>query len=144
MRARSFAFVDGVTSDLCFEARGETLEELFAASADALLAATVGDPECVRATRTCPIALAEPDLELLLLRFLNELVYQRDAHLLLLRTGRLRVGSNGEARLEGELEGEPIDETRHALEADVKAATAYGLSVARSDGGFRATVTLDV
>ena len=144
MSARSFTPVDGVTSDLSFEARGDTLEELFAAAADALLAATVGDPESVRTQLTRTIALTEPDLELLLLRFLNELVYHRDAHFLLLHAGPLRVHANGEAHLEGQLVGEPIDETRHTLEADVKAATAYGLAVERRDGGFRASFTLDV
>ena len=140
----SFEFVEGATSDVAFEARGETLEALFAAAADALLAATLANPGDVAAREREPLRLSEPDLELLLLRFLGELIFLRDARGLLLRAGALRVESNGEARLEGELVGERIDRERHRLEADVKAATAHGLRVERAGAGWRASVTLDV
>ena len=140
----SFEFVEGATSDLTFEARGATLPALFAAAAEALLAATLANPEAVEARRAEPITLVEPDLELLLLRFLNELVFLRDARGLLLRARQLSIERNGEARLRGELAGEPIDRERHRLEGDVKAATAHGLAVARDAAGWRATVTLDV
>jgi SHS2 domain-containing protein len=140
-----FEFVDDVTSDLSFVARGETLSAVFCAAAAALLAATVEEPELLGCVETRPLELAEPDLELLLLRFLNELVYLRDAEALLLRPQRLRIEQEaGEARLFAELVGERLDRARHRLTAEVKAATAHGLSVARADGGFRATVTLDV
>jgi SHS2 domain-containing protein len=89
--------------------------------------------------------LEEPDVELLLLRFLNELVYLRDARRLLLRPGELRVEETPEgARLEATLLGESLDPARHRLAVDVKAATAHALSLVRENGGFRATVTLDV
>jgi SHS2 domain-containing protein len=140
----SFAFVEGATSDLAFEARGETLPALFAAAAEALLAATVENPEDVAARERATVELEEPDAELLLLRFLNELVFLRDARGLLLRAGALRITVAREARLAGELVGERIDPARHRLAADVKAATAHGLRIAREGGGFRATVTLDV
>jgi SHS2 domain-containing protein len=144
MTAGAFAFVEGATGDLAFEAHGETLEALFAAAAEALLAATLANPEDVAPRLREPVRLAEPDLELLLLRFLNELVFLRDARGLLLRAGTLRVTSGGEARLEGELAGEHIERERHRLEADVKAATAHGLRVERAGAGWRAAVTLDV
>ena len=140
----TFTFVEGATSDVSFVAHGDTIEALFASAADALLAATVANPEDVAAREREPVQLSEPDVELLLLRFLNELVFLRDARGLLLRTGSLRITSNGEARLEGELVGERIDRERHRLEADVKAATAHGLRVERAGAGWRASVTLDV
>ena len=140
----AFEFVEGATSDLSFEARGETLPALFAAAAEALLAATLANPEAVEDRRREPISLVEPDLELLLLRFLNELVFLRDARGLLLRCRRLVIEHDGEARLEGELAGEPIDRGRHRLEGDVKAATAHDLAVVHDAGGWRARVTLDV
>jgi SHS2 domain-containing protein len=139
-----FEFVEGATSDISFEARGETLPALFAAAAEALLAATLANPEAVEEHRQEPVSLVEPDLELLLLRFLNELVFLRDARGLLLRARRLAIEQNGEARLTGELAGEPIDRERHRLEGDVKAATAHGLAIVHEAGVWRATVTLDV
>lgn len=140
----SFEFVDDVTSDLSFVARGPGLPALFRAAAEALLAATVEDPGAVAGSRREPLALEEPDLELLLLRFLAELVFLRDARGLLLRAAELEVESGPPARLRGSLVGEPADPARHTLEADVKAATAHGLRVASTAEGWEAHVTLDV
>jgi SHS2 domain-containing protein len=143
--AADFAFVEDVTSDLSFVAHGDTLPAVFSAAAAALLAATVAEPEALGQEELRLVELVEPDLELLLLRFLNELVYLRDAQALLLRPRALRVDLRaGEARLTAELVGERVDPTRHRLTADVKAATAHGLKLAREKDGFRATVTLDV
>jgi SHS2 domain-containing protein len=144
MSQPSYHFVDAVTSDLSFVARGATLEEVFASAADALLAATVEKPASVAPRTERRIALAEPDLELLLLRFLNELVYLRDVELLLLRVKQVRVEHDGEARLEALLVGEPMRPESHGTASEVKAATAYGLRVAPSDEGWEARVTLDV
>jgi SHS2 domain-containing protein len=142
--APAFEFVDAVTSDLSFVARGATLDDAFAAAAQALLAATLEDPAAVEEREVRRLELAEPDLELLLLRFLNELVYLRDAELLVLRPRRLRVSLDAGARLEAELAGERIAAGRHRLASDVKAATAHGLSVAKTARGWEARVTLDV
>jgi SHS2 domain-containing protein len=141
----SFEFVDDVTSDLSFVARGATLPAVFSAAAAALLDATLEEPGALREVEVHRLELAEPDLELLLLAFLNELIYLRDAHALLLRARRLEVeATQGAARITAELIGERIDPARHRLATDVKAATAYGLRLVREDGGYRATVTLDV
>jgi SHS2 domain-containing protein len=139
-----FEFVDAVTSDLCFVARAETLEDLFAAAADALLSLTVGDPGSVRELEERPLSLEEPDLELLMLGFLNELVFLRDAHELVLRPKQLRIQSEGCAWLEARLVGERFFPERHQIAAEVKAATAHGLRVTRKAGRWEATVTLDV
>ena len=87
---------------------------------------------------------SEPDLELLLVRFLNELVYLRDAEDLLLHAERIEIARGDGARLRGELAGERIDRNRHDLATDVKAATAHGLSVAQTSEGWTASATLDV
>ena len=140
--------MDEVTSDLAFVARGATLADLFRTAAEALLAATLEDPAQVSQRVRRSVHLEEPDLELLLLRFLNELVYLRDAEHLLLRAQRVRVAAGDAARLEAELVGEAIDLDRHQLATEVKAVTAHGLRVAQEagDGGgsWEASVTLDV
>jgi SHS2 domain-containing protein len=141
---RGFEFVDSVTSDVTFLARGGTLAEAFAAAADALLAVTLEEPERLGARVRRTLVLEEPDLELLLLRFLNELVYLRDAEQLLLRSERLRVAPGEPARLEAELVGEAIDPARHRLAAEVKAATAHRLRVDPTPEGYELEVTLDV
>jgi SHS2 domain-containing protein len=139
-----YEFVEGATSDISFVARGETLEGAFAAAAEALLAATLDDPGTVEERERRRVAFDEPDLELLLLRFLNELVYLRDAEQLLLRARRLRVERNDRARLDAELWGEPIHPERHPLTTEVKAATAHALRVRATADGWEVSVTLDV
>ena len=139
-----FAFVEGPTGDLTFVAHGPTLEAVFAAAAEAFLAATLDETGAVEMRERRELALEEPDLELLLLRFVNQLVFLRDAAQLLLRPERIRVTRNGVARVETTLAGERIDPRRHVLRSDVKAATAHGLRVAESAGGWEARLTLDV
>ena len=140
-----FEFVDAVTSDVTFVARAPTLPALFERAAAALLSLEIDNPAAVRDELRTSLRLEEPDLELLLLRFLNELIYLRDAQRLLVRTAALEIsqGPPG-AALQGELGGETIDPSRHFLAADVKAATAHQLAVKRRDGGWSARVTLDV
>jgi SHS2 domain-containing protein len=140
----SYEFLDAVTSDLCFVARADTLEGLFAAAADALVSVTAGDPGSVRELEERSVSIEEPDLELLMLGFLNELVYLRDAHQLLLRPRQLRIHREGSPRLEARLVGERFLPQRHPVAVEVKAATAHGLRVAGGAGGWEARVTLDV
>ncbi len=139
-----FEFVEGATSDLSFRACGPSLEAAFAAAAQALLAATVERPEAVERRERLSLQLEEPDLELLLVRFLNEIVYLRDAEDLLLHAERIEIARDGCARLRGELAGERIDRRRHHLVSEVKAATAHGLRVAQTPDGWTASATLDV
>jgi SHS2 domain-containing protein len=139
-----YEFVESTTSDLSFVARGPTLESSFTAAAEALLAATLLDPDSLGSEIEQAVELVEPDLELLLLRFLNELVYLRDAKGLLLRARWLQIQRNGDVRLTGRLAGESLRPERHALVGEVKAATAHGLSVVQDAQGWRATATLDV
>jgi SHS2 domain-containing protein len=140
----SFRFVDAITSDLAFIARGRSLEDVFGAAAEALVAATVENPAAIEARTERTLRLTDSDLDLLLMRFLNELIFLRDAEGLVLRPRAVRFERNGAPRLEAELVGECLDPTRHQLADDVKAATAHDLWVVQTDEGWEASVTLDV
>jgi protein archease len=142
--AGEYEFRDAVTSDLAVELRAPTLEGVFTALADALVAATLEHPEALRTARRRSVELDAPDLERLLLRFANELIFLRDAERLVLRAERVAVHTDGVARLSAELVGEPIDRDRHGVGADVKAATAHGLALGRVGEGWRARMTFDV
>ncbi len=138
---------DGVTSDVTFRASGGDLAQLFAAAAEATASAMVENAaSTVAHVRTVPVAARAPGLDLLLLRFLDELIFEKDAHGLILLADDVRVDGDDVQgwTLEGTLVGEPIDAARHALADDVKAVTLYGLHVERAGAGWRAQVTLDV
>jgi tRNA nucleotidyltransferase (CCA-adding enzyme) len=146
-----FHFVDDVTSDLTFEARGETLPDLFVAASQALLAAAVERPGDVREQVERRLELSDERLDWLMRRFLDELVYLLDAEHLLLRAreveirGEGEIGREGEIHLSAALVGESFDRARHSPAHEIKAVTAYRLAVGRDPHGvWRARVTLDV
>ena len=144
MEDAHFRFIEGAPGDLTFEASGPTVEAAFAAAGEAFLAATVESPEAIERREHRTVVLKEPDLELLLLRFLNELVYLRDAEELLLHPDRVEIIWQSPLEVRATLGGERIDSRRHALGSDVKAATAHGLRVQETSEGWTATATLDV
>jgi SHS2 domain-containing protein len=137
---------DAVTSDVTFRASGRDLDELFTAAADATTNCMVEELDSVRPAVTLPLSVEAAALDLLLMRFLDEIVFHKDAKGLMLRAGHVRVAEAPAGyRVTAELHGEPIDGTRHALAADVKAVTLHGLKVVPAgDGGWEAEVTLDV
>jgi SHS2 domain-containing protein len=136
---------DGVTSDVTFRAWGRSLDELFGAAADATTSLMVDPVETVAPARALPVALEDTALDLLLARFLDELIYQKDAAGLLLRATDVHVEHGaGASRVRAVLRGEPLDPARHALAADPKGVTLHGLTVAPTPDGWRAEVTIDV
>ena len=134
---------DGVTSDVTFHAWGRSLEELFSAAADATLNVMVRSVESVRPLETRSVSVEADALDLLLMRFLDELIYRKDVEELLLRAKELHVDTERN-RVQTVLTGERIDPKRHELVADVKAVTLHDLRVEHSEGGWLAHVTLDV
>jgi SHS2 domain-containing protein len=136
---------DQFTADIGFVASGSTLDECFAAAAEATLEVMLANPQSLqpRAQRTAHVE--SELLDLALLRFLEELVYYKDAEQLLLRPASVAVTQReGSWVVDGSLEGEPINVSRHELCADVKAVTLHRLEVRQSNGGWEATVVLDV
>ena len=136
---------ESVTSDVTFRAWGHDLNELFMAAADATTNVMVQPLDAVRPLRAIPVSVTADALDLLLLRFLEELIYRKDVEGLLLRAADVHVehGASG-AHATAELRGEPLDPARHDLRADVKAVTLYGLRVEPTPAGWEAEVTLDV
>ena len=136
---------DSVTSDVTFRAWGRDLDELFTAAADATTNVMVGAVESISPTVTKPASVNAEELDLLLLRFLEELIFHKDAEGLILRATAVRVeAANDGHQVHAQLCGEPIDPNKHELLADVKAVTVHGLRVERSNSGWHAQVTLDV
>lgn len=132
-------------ADVAFEAWGDTREAMFSACADALLRTMVERPESVGRLESAIIRLSNGALDLLLFEFLQELVFLKDARLLLVHPDALRIteGDGGYA-LEAQLIGERIDRARHPLLVDVKAVTLHRLAVACVRRRWKATVVLDV
>jgi SHS2 domain-containing protein len=143
---RGYAFLEDVAiADVAFRAYGESLASVFEQAARATVETMVDDPDMLARRVERPIELDEDDREMLLLEFLQALIYFKDAELLLLLPDELRIDEQGgRYRLTATLVGEPIDPTRHRLNADVKAVTMHRFALERSDPGWQATVVLDI
>jgi SHS2 domain-containing protein len=141
-----YRFQDEIaTADVSFEAWGETEEELFISSASALLRTMVETPEQVAREEELAIRLEHEEPDLLLLSFLQELIFYKDARRLLLHADSVRIERwNGIFTLEAVVSGERIDAGRHRLLVDVKAVTLHRLSVVFEDNLWKAVVELDV
>ncbi len=136
---------DAPTADVGFVAAGTTLDECFQAAADATLEVMLANPTDLQARERRVVHVENDVLDMALLNFLEELIFYKDAEGLLLRPSRLHVAQrDGRWIVDGTVEGEAIDPSRHRLSADVKAVTLHRLDVRRVDGGWEATVVLDV
>lgn len=136
---------DLATADVAFEAWGKTVEEMFLAAAEATMNVMVGNPDAIAPVRPIAVSLQDDALDMLLFQFLQELIFYKDADMLLLRVRSVRIAADkGGFTLSAEARGEEIDRQKHELSVDVKAVTLYRLGVVETEGGWKATVVLDI
>lgn len=141
-----FEYIDDIaTADVAFRAWGKTAEELFAAASDALMNVMVTDLESIVPREKRTIAVKADDYEMLLFELLQELIFYKDAELLLLRVPEVRIGRGDDGLiLTAEALGEEIDVRRHEMGVDVKAVTLHRYRVEKTGNGWEALVILDI
>ena len=141
-----YAYAEDIAvSDVAFHAWGPTLDDTFREAAEATMHAMVDDLDSIAAVEQRSFELRDEHLDLLLLQFLQEFVYYKDAERLLLRVQDVRITREAHGfTLHAHAAGERIDLTKHELGADVKAVTLYRLQVEQTADGWKATVILDV
>ncbi len=118
-------------ADIGVRGIGLTKEAAFESAAHALTA-VITDPESVAPTQSVPIVCEAPDDELLLVDWLNALVYEMATRKMLF--SRFNVRINGHS-LHATAWGEPIEVARHQPAVEVKGATYTELSVKRDEQG---------
>jgi SHS2 domain-containing protein len=128
------------TADWAIRVRAADARGLFAAAAHGMFALLV-DPGEIAPTHTIEVQLEAPDLETLLVDWLNELLFEAE------RSGRvfphvtidtLEIAS---PRLRARARG---DRPPAALTKSIKAATFAGLRIAPVAGGVEAVIVFDV
>ena len=142
----SYRFLEDVAiADVAFEANGKTLAELFSNAALAVTNTMVKDVATVEPRLVKKIDLEADDPEMLLYRFLQELVFYKDAELLLFSGYDLDIKQEiGKWRLNATVRGEELSPEKHELGADVKAVSLHNFRVWETTEGWRASVILDV
>ena len=128
-------------ADIGVRGIGASKAEAFEQAALALTA-VVTDPQALSAGEQVEITCEAPDDELLLVDWLNALVYEMATRKLLFRRFELRMTGH---RLEGRAWGEKIDVARHQPAVEVKGATLTCLQVGQdADGAWVAQCVVDV
>jgi SHS2 domain-containing protein len=131
------------TADVGFALEAESLEGLFQGALEGLLRLMFQNPP-QRGRRRRRVVLEAEDLETLLVRYLNELVYLIQTKGFVPAKARVRIfPKEGGFRLEATLLGEPSREA-FGFQGEVKSATYHGLSVVQERGLWKAQVILDV
>jgi SHS2 domain-containing protein len=129
------------TADLGWRLTGASLNELFENAAAALVA-TMVDRRTIRRNEVRQVSLESADRESLLVDWLNHLLYLFDVDAFLGRDFQVEFPSP--RRLRAKVWGERFDPGRHPEKTAVKAATYHHLEIVQEDGGWRATVILDL
>lgn len=127
-------------ADIGVRGRGATRAEAFEQAALALTA-VITDPAEIICREEVNIACVAPDEELLLMDWLNALVYEMATRRILF--GRFQVAIAGSS-LEGRAWGEPVDVARHEPAVEIKGATCTGLKVSRVGDEWVAECIVDV
>lgn len=128
-------------ADIGVRGRGRSPAMAFEAAALALIA-VITDPDTVECREHVSIECEAPDLELLLVDWLNALVYEMATRRMLFQQFRVELDGY---RLHASACGEPIDVSRHQPAAEVKGATYTQLAVCEDrPGEWRAQCVVDV
>ena len=128
-------------ADIGLRASAATRAGLFEAMGEALTA-VVTDPAGVRNTETVNIRCSAPDNAILLVDWINALVYEMATRRMLF--GAWHVEFDG-CDLEARVAGEPVDRARHRPVVEVKGATFTALEVCKgSDGDWHGQCVVDV
>lgn len=141
-----YRFLDDIAvADIAFEASGETAEEMFTAASDATMNVMVEDLDTIERREQRSIRVESDAMDMLLFELLQELIYLKDAELLLLRVEKVSIECKDDRFiLSAEARGEQLNPEKHDLVVDVKAVTLHRFRVEQTSKGWEATVVLDI
>lgn len=150
-RRRRLLIVDDVASktrweyfshvaDVGVRGRGRDLASAFEQTALALTA-VVTDVEGVRDDEAVGIECEASDPEILLLDWLNAIIYEMATRNMIFSRYEVRIDGS---RLDGIAYGEAVDRERHEPAVEPKGATLTELSVTETDEGVMAQCVIDV
>lgn len=131
-------------ADIGIRGIGATKEEAFAECGKALFEIMCDTKKVIPSQKT-EIIVSANKLDELLVEFLNELLYLKDAEGMLFSKFEIKVKKVGtKFGLEGIAFGEKIDSKRHELKTEAKAASYSQLKVAKEKGEWVAQCIVDV
>ncbi|MHC4266959.1 MAG: archease [Planctomycetota bacterium] len=139
-----FVFLDDIaTADAAIEARGDTLEELFSASAMATFTVMV-DTDGVQPEDRKVLHLENSEIDSLLFDWLAEIIYLKDSEFMVFCKFDVKITKDTNYRLDADIFGEEINQSKHDLKCDVKAVTFHLFDVYKKEGKWISRFILDL
>jgi SHS2 domain-containing protein len=130
------------TADLGLKIESSTIPALFAEAGQALFELVIENFLDVRPESKHSVHLSQPQIDLLLFDWLNELLYLFEAKHFI--GCRFDVNYQ-DGRLDATVHGEPWNDSRHHLDHEVKAITYHRLKVEQQpDGAWLAEIIVDI
>lgn len=128
-------------ADIGVRGKGPTMTDAFIQAAKAMMS-VITDPDRIEPKQNIDIYCEAPNAELLLVDWLNALVYEMSTRGLLFCDFQLKITEN---QLSGKAWGEPLNLQHHKPAAEIKGATLTELSVmCDSRGIWNAQCVVDV
>ena len=134
---------DIATADVAIESRGDTLEELFTASAMATFEVMV-DTSGIQPEIKKILHLENSEIDGLLFDWIAEIIYLKDAEFMLFGKYDIKITKNTNYQLDAEIFGEEINQPKHDLRCDVKAITFHLFEVYEKGGKWISRFILDI
>lgn len=135
---------DMLQADAAFEAEAPDLPGLFAECGRAMFG-VMADLDGISRTETRKLDLEDASVEMLLHRWLSDLIFLKDKDSLLFSGFDVQIGAEEDLfRLRSVAAGEKINPGRHTLGSDVKGISFYRFSVKQENGLWKAFVVCDL
>mgnify|MGYP003978317509 FL=1 len=139
-----YIFLDDIaTADVAIESRGDTLEELFTASAMATFE-VMSDTSSIQPKIKKTLHLEHSEIDGLLFDWLAEIIYLKDSEFMLFGKYDLKITKDTNYQLDAEILGEEINQAKHDLRCDVKAITFHLFEVYEKNGKWISRFILDI
>ncbi|HEU4502039.1 MAG TPA: archease [Nitrospira sp.] len=143
--SHAFRFLDDIAiADIAFEAEGDSAEEVFVGATRALLE-VLANPMTIADSWKRQVLKTEGTLDDLLIEWLSEIVYWKDAAGVVFRDAPLTLRcENSGWTIKATLIGAPVDGGRQELRNDVKGITKHRYRMERNGSMWKVTVVVDV
>ena len=129
------------TADIGIVAYGTDIKQVFANAALGLFN-LMADLDDFKEDVQRELELSAEDVEVLLVEWLNELIYIFDVEHIIFK--RFEIERLTSTQIKARCFGEKIKPGQHKLKREIKAATYHMLRISKEDGGYKVQVIFDI
>jgi len=137
---KPFEIIDH-TADIGIVAYGTDIKQVFANAALGLFN-LMADLDDFKEDLQRELELSAEDAEVLLVEWLNELIYIFDVEHIIFK--RFEIDELTSTHIKARCFGEKIKPGQHKLKREIKAATYHMLRISKEDGGYKVQVIFDI